>query len=453
MMEHATRVGRHLSAWILICLLAGGAGPVWALQAGLAARDLTPPVGVPLAGYGGGERRRAFPDFFNQDPYAYYLKPSTGILDPIRAKALVLEEGARKLAFISLDLVGVDRALRGDILDAIASHGFQADEVFVSATHTHSGPGALTPTLPWEVVATDRFVQEIYDDFIEGVAETVTEAISGMQSSVLVATDFETVGLQANRMGKPGHFDPTANLLLVKSAADGRWLGALVNLPVHGTALGSSNLSYSADVPGAIERTFGKALEELNGPLATTPTTVLFVNGAEGDVKPPKGGVHEMELLASDFTAQAIAALPTAREISPTWTVHVRQVHIKNSFLHFKGCASGLLQKLLWSRLGLYLGFWFPNTATIWSIKLGDMRLMTWPGEPTTSLGLTLREAAIAAGAAQAWILGLTNDHLAYFTTPTEFAEGGYEACASVYGPHAGRKIVKEHCELLLGSP
>jgi hypothetical protein len=49
-------------------------------------------------------------------------------------------------------------------------------------------------------------------------------------------------------------------------------------------------------------------------------------------------------------------------------------------------------------------------------------------------------------------VLGLTNDHLAYFTTPEEFDEGGYEACGSIYGPHAGNKIVREH-HLLLASP
>jgi hypothetical protein len=117
--------------------------------------------------------------------------------------------------------------------------------------------------------------------------------------------------------------------------------------------------------------------------------------------------------------------------------------------LYYKPNA-GSLKPLIWSRTGLWLGlFSFPRDATIWSVRLGDLRLMTWPGEPTSALGHCLREAAVAAGAHEGWVLALTNDHLLYFITPEEAGAGDTAARSSVYGPHAGSKLVSEHCELM----
>lgn len=75
-------------------------------------------------------------------------------------------------------------------------------------------------------------------------------------------------------------------------------------------------------------------------------------------------------------------------------------------------------------------------------VRIDDVAIVTWPGEPTTTLGLETRRLAKAAGAREAWVFGLTNDHMAYFTTPDEYAEGGYEACMTFYGPQAGQKVL-----------
>src|SRR5947209_7557375 len=70
-----------------------GAGPAFAgeRRAGVGRVEITPPVGTPLGGY--GERKGA---------------PSTGVHDPIQAKALVLDDGATRLAIVTSDLVGTN---------------------------------------------------------------------------------------------------------------------------------------------------------------------------------------------------------------------------------------------------------------------------------------------------------------------------------------------------------
>ncbi len=68
--------------------------------------------------------------------------------------------------------------------------------------------------------------------------------------------------------------------------------------------------------------------------------------------------------------------------------------------------------------------------------------MMLWPGEPTTSLGFSLKNAGMQLRA-NVWIMGLTNGYQGYFVTPEEFAEGRYEACSDLYGAQAGETIVQ----------
>src|SRR6195256_6245194 len=87
-------------------------------RAGIAKADLDPPTGLPMAGYG--------------------VRHSTGTLDPLEARVLVLSDGTRSIAFVTLDLCfpfeppimdEIRRTVRGSV-----------DEVIFHASHTHSGP-------------------------------------------------------------------------------------------------------------------------------------------------------------------------------------------------------------------------------------------------------------------------------------------------------------------------
>jgi len=61
------------------------------LKAGIAKVDITPPIGVYLTGFGNRE------------------KPSMGVKLPLKAKCLVLKDEKEKVAFISVDLIGLGK--------------------------------------------------------------------------------------------------------------------------------------------------------------------------------------------------------------------------------------------------------------------------------------------------------------------------------------------------------
>ena len=56
-------------------------------RVGAAAVDITPPLGIQMAGYNSTGR------------------PATGVLDPLYAQALVFDDGRRSVALVTLDLI------------------------------------------------------------------------------------------------------------------------------------------------------------------------------------------------------------------------------------------------------------------------------------------------------------------------------------------------------------
>src|SRR5690242_3669584 len=129
--------------------------------------------GLPLAGYGAAARR-AFP-FLHRNEYATWFKASNGTHDPVRVKTMVLLSGSKKLVFISLDLAAVTVEMYQDLARVLTGLGYERDAIFISATHTHSGPGTLSDRFLWEALAADRFQQGYYATVRERVATSVAE--------------------------------------------------------------------------------------------------------------------------------------------------------------------------------------------------------------------------------------------------------------------------------------
>ena len=401
------------------------------LKVGFGAVDLVTPAGVPLAGYGSAARR-TFP-YVHGNEYAKFFKPSSGSHDAIRSKAMVLLQGDKKLLFISIDIAGLTAETYEDLLVRLASLGFHRDEVFAAATHTHSGPGTLSQKWLWQLLASDRFQPKVYGRVLDGIVESAKDSQASAQPAQLFSVSFPVQGLQRNRRHRDGWFDPTANLLLARSPS-GAWLGAMVNFAVHGTALNARNLELSADLPGGIERALQ---EQLHAP-------VLFINGAEGDVSPSAGGAEGVEKLARSFAQQAIAALPQAKSIKANWSVHSSSLELGDPAVTIGACLPESWHRLIGNWIVLGLGESVPRSITVSYLHLGELRMLAWPGEPTTSLGFDLKRAAPGA-----WVLGLTNGYQGYFTSPGEFAEGRYEGCSSLYGPQSGARVVQGLVQLI----
>jgi hypothetical protein len=419
---------RVLTAAALAGVLAAGGLPARAedgLRAGAAVVEVALPPGVPLAGYGGFPRRAWLPDLLDRHPQAFWFRPSGGRHDAISARALALADPGTRIVWIALDLVGVDPSLVEATRARLAAAGGPAPTLVVSASHTHSGPGAYADSALFGFVAVDRPAAAVRDALLAAMEAAARGALDRLRPARLGAGSTLVPDLTLSRLGRP--LDPELGLLKVVGH-DGRPIAALWNYAIHGTALPRRNLLLSGDVMGAatarLERRLG--------------APALFVNGAVGDVSPRHRGWDGLRASAEVLAAAAGQAWEdTPLDGASDLAVAVERVALPAPAVALRNCLGSWLPRAL--RLGL--GEALPARAELVALRLGRSLWVTVPGELETALGLAIK-AARPPGAGPVFVAGLSNDYLGYFLTPEGYGRPGYIACASLYGPAGGAALV-----------
>src|SRR5439155_504024 len=166
---------RGLTAATILLAMAVSPAAAAALEAGVASVEVVLPAGTPLAGYGGFPRRAWMPDLLGSRPYAFWFRPSTGVHDPIRARALVLTSGATQILWLAVDTIGIDPTLVTDLRQRLAARG-SAPTLVLSASHTHSGPGAYSESSLFGFLALDRLAPEVRARLLDGMEAAAREA-------------------------------------------------------------------------------------------------------------------------------------------------------------------------------------------------------------------------------------------------------------------------------------
>jgi predicted neutral ceramidase superfamily lipid hydrolase len=123
-----TTVTANLLRTLLLLLLTLIAGPrvhgsEATFQVGFAQRDMTPPVPTPMWGYG-----------------ARKDKLSEGTLDPLMAKAIVIEASGERLALVGLDMGRAPTTAMMEQIRSSIREKAQIEHVLIVGSHTHHGP-------------------------------------------------------------------------------------------------------------------------------------------------------------------------------------------------------------------------------------------------------------------------------------------------------------------------
>lgn len=434
-----------------LSVLISSASRAAGLEAAAVAIDLKPGIGIPLAGYGSRLRRLKPVDTAGRYPHSFFFRPSEGVHSPIRSKVLLLRKDERHLVFVSLDTIGVEKRFVRDLADSLRPLGIRQADLIVTGTHTHSGPGTLSRTLPLQLIATDLFIRENYDFVLSRVRESVIEAAAQLEPAELFTTSFDARGIQRNKFRRKTeeHFNRRASFLLARSKTTRQWLGGLVNFAIHGGGMPVELLLYSSDFPGQVELGIEARLRELNGISFKAPA-VLFMNGAEGDVATPERGIEHIEKLGREFARQAEPALrpENLKPVAPEFSVHQEELWLGIPGSSLKFCVEGIFKR---SPIPLRapLPGAFSQRSTLAVVRVGQLTMLTWPGEPSTSLGFELQRIARQRGITDVWILGLTNDYMAYFTTKEEYFEAAYDSCSSLFNWRGGERILRAYDRML----
>ena len=381
------------------------------LLAGAAKVEITPPVGVELAGYG------------------YFLaRRSTGIADPLQARALVLEHGEQRVALVALDLIGImDYDTAFVRRDAQERAGVPGEAVLVAGSHTHAGP------------ANARLLAcgEQDDAWAACLKHTLAGAIAGAARNLSPVTISRARGevpwLMHNRVeGAGGPVDTELNVLALRGA-DGALLATLFNTQAHAVVNRSAeNTLLSPDWPGAAATWLE---ENLGG-------TAFYWQGCCGDLNPQEahtGNVHEVGRRVGEAVRDLLA---TAVPAAPALAAAMRPLE-----LPFQPWNEAALREALET--------WEPKLGTaeeararfeviaaqealarldsqptalvteVQALRLGDTLLLCHGAEMFCEFGLAMKAASPAP---QTMVVGYANSFIGYVADPEDFARGGYGA-------------------------
>ena len=128
---------------------------------GTAEVDVTPPVGTMLAGYG-------------------YERQSEGIILPLKASIIVMNEGEKRCVMISCDFISMPAKEVNNIRRHIQNlTGIAPERVMICCTHNHLGP-ELRETEEWTYTGSDdEYVDRIELQIAQAVVQAVKNQIRG----------------------------------------------------------------------------------------------------------------------------------------------------------------------------------------------------------------------------------------------------------------------------------
>lgn len=209
-------------------------------------------------------------------------RPAQGVLDPLWARAMVLDAGDVKIALCVIDMVGFGNdeviATRKMIAETIP----QLDYVIIASTHVHSSPDLIGQ---WGASDYDRGVNEDYLAQVQkGIHDAVSEAAKSLRPAIFrFAEEEEKLKPLVGDTRPPLVFDAALKLMQVLDAETGKTLGTLMNWGNHPETLWSQNIQVSSDFPdlwremveNGIQTEDSTSIKGLGG-------VAIFLNGAIG---------------------------------------------------------------------------------------------------------------------------------------------------------------------------
>jgi hypothetical protein len=407
-----------------------------ALKAGVARVDITPPCGFPFSAWG------------------LRTGVAVGTHDPLLAQALVLDDGERMLAIVTVDLVGVGREFTDDVRRrANALTGIPPEAILINASHNHSGP----PGIPPRAGAAARAQVPGYEGYAAAlpadVAGAVFSAHRHRRAARVGAGSGRATGISVNRVRREDPIDDSVQVLRV-DGEDGRPIATVVGFACHGTSMGGHTLLWNADFPAPLR----DAVERGN-----PGTECLFLQGCAGDIAPWDywfGNDHarpmtyqNRDALGEALAAEVLRVLPTidpsgeARLAATSRTVSMRRrqlpwpeealelierglrnrpdpdypevwpddLHTTNSAqrfpLHYQRGALAMYRDMRRRKDE-------PLLAEVQALAVGDAAIAANPFELFNGPGLQIRARSPFA---TTFVLGYSNDYLGYLPRTEDF--------------------------------
>lgn len=435
------------------------------MKTGFSRLCINPPLGTAISGY-------------------YEERSVKGILDDLYVHVVALDDGIKKAAIVSLDLLMISSAKCDEYRKIVSDKtGIDMSSLFVSCTHTHTGP------LTEKDFASGKENDKDYERFmVTQMCDAVSYAFEDMAESEfsVARSKAENISFIRRYRMKNGNVQtnpgvnnpeidhtlgtPNETVKLLKIERKDKDDIYIVNFGTHSDTVGGEYIS--ADYPGFVRSTVEKALDGVK---------CVFLTGAQGNVNHVKTNptIGDMRGMFDDFDGVprgydhakhmgrviAGAVLQVCGKTTPvdSATLNIAQTVItipansdndryEEALRIVKLHEEGRDAELPYEKMELTTVVAEANricvlkdgpesfSFTLTCLSVGDVALAGLPGEPFVEIGLDIEEASPFA---ETFVCCLTNGGDSYFPASSAYDEGGYEARTSQL-KKGGDKIIVE---------
>lgn len=478
------------------------------LFAGAAKADITPPPGLPLAGY------------------SMLANTEQGFRTKIYARVIYIRKDKNSpLVLIQTDLLSGSLLLHHRLAERLAdTTDIGLGGIVISGTHTHSAPGNFYENNFYNEFAANKpgFEKDWYGFLEDRIYEAVLEAYRSAKPAKIATGKSSIWGLTRNRSIeayaanadsgikeiKTERIYETVNpeLTMIRVDAkdkDGSFkpLAVYSTFSIHGTTIPSRNRVVNADVFAYPERDLEYRIKEEFNPKWEPLHAVS--NAAHGDNSPDyregMQGFIESKRLGSEISKKSYELfLGLGKKLNSeiTYSYNSKEVDVfENPKIGEAelcarpvagtaltgGAEDGMTPVLHW------LPFWgegwpryiftggcqghkrtagsffqyillakrnFPHRMILQSARIGDTVLLAVPFEVTNESGKRFSAAAFGAEKQKAnkgrerivhtSVLSCANGYFGYATTPEEYSKQHYEGGHTIYGPST-QPFLQEH--------
>lgn len=206
------------------------------LQVGWAKVNLLPPFTTPIA----------------IDAHRHG-KHFQGVHDSIYVRAFVFKQGGKKIAYIAADLLIIPPNVRNAFDTLMKQEGFDNDNIFFTATHTHSSIGAWYNSVVGEIFA-GKYDERVPAHIAACIKQAILLAEENTEPAEVGYGAFPTSKLVFNRLvGEEGRVDSMLRVVKFRKLISGK-TAALITFSAHATVYHQSMMQICGDWPNQLKQ-------------------------------------------------------------------------------------------------------------------------------------------------------------------------------------------------------
>lgn len=388
------------------------------VQAGFAKASITPALNqtednaaegkfaqLPLAGFG---QRKG--------------KSATGIHDSIFVKAAALSVGQQTIIFVASDLLIMPPNIVDSVSVILSKKGIKREQIFYSATHTHSSVGAWGPGFIGEQFSGKE--NSMVEKWLAAqISKVIMAAIADLTPARIGTGDFAIEKYTRNRLiGESGNKNNDFSFITLEQI--GKKKAIIGSYSAHATTMGSDNMQISADYPGYWERKVEK----------TSADYALFFAGSVGSQSPAgEGDGFDRPKLIGEALADSLNKHLPGLALKDTVRFSFLSLRMTLPEYHIRLTTKINLSTLLSTSL-------LPNSGNVYlqAVRMGNMIWITTPCDFSGEFAIQLKNSLHAYGY-HANVSSFNGGYVGYIVPGRYFYLDEYEPkLMGWFGPNMG---------------